>query len=297
MMTTRYSKSGCVKLRRAMGLVAPVIVMSALLAGSLAQAEDWPARLHDIQRSGVTAERIYPPLTPAWACTTKRGPVPAWTESPAIHDYLHNWYDLKPRQNFDRCFDVAVVGGFVYFGSSKSGAVTCLNAADGQEVWTYFTNGPVRFAPHVVDGKVYVGSDDGFVYCLDATDGSLIWSDRAGPSEEMLWGNEHMISVWPVRTSVMVDGPDVFWAAGIFPEEGMYVCKRDAATGKGGWTEKAVAPPQGYLLALPDRIFVPTGKGFPQIYSRAAGAHAGDIKGDGRDGGCWALISPEKSEF
>jgi len=259
--------------------------------------QDWPTRLHDIQRTGLTAEQLSLPLTRTWTYRTERGPSPAWTESPAKHDYLHNWYDLKPRQSFDRCFDVAAAGNHVYFGSSTSGAVTCLDAATGEEAWTFFTSGPVRFAPHVADGKVYVGSDDGYAYCLRAEDGSMIWRERAGPADDMIWGNEHMISVWPVRTSVMYDAGEVFWTAGIFPEEGMYVCKRNAADGSDGWTQPAVAPPQGYLLGLPDRVFVPTGKSYPRMYSRATGSCVGDIKENARDGGCWALIAPGLDEF
>lgn len=81
-------------------LAGAIIVLLVLSICSLAHADDLPTRLHDVYRSGVTPERIYPPLTRAWVFTTKRGPLPAWTESPAVHDYLHNWYDLKPRQNF-----------------------------------------------------------------------------------------------------------------------------------------------------------------------------------------------------
>jgi len=89
-------------------------------------ANDWPTRLHDIRRSGVTPEQLKLPLVKVWTYTSDT-PSPAWSESPPIHDYEHEWYNLKPRQNFDRCFDVAVVGNLVYFGSSTSGAVTCIN--------------------------------------------------------------------------------------------------------------------------------------------------------------------------
>lgn len=259
--------------------------------------EDWPTRLHDVHRSGITTEQLSLPLAHAWTYATKLAPAPAWTESPARHDYLHDWYDLKPRQAFDRCFDVAVVGARLYFASSTSGAVTCLDTHTGEEVWTYFTDGPVRFAPHVVGNRVYVGSDDGCAYCLDADHGCVIWRERAGPADLRIWGNQHMISMWPVRTSVLVDGDDVFWTAGIFPEEGMFLCKRNAEDGAGGWTKPAAAPPQGYLLALPDRVFVPTGKSFPRVYSRETGECVGDIKDNARDGGCWALIAPGLDEF
>lgn len=260
-------------------------------------AEDWPTRLHDKHRSGVTSESLTVPLTRAWTYKTSTQPEPAWTESPAQHDYYHLWYDLKPRQSFDFSFDVAVADNRVYFGSSKTGEVTSLNAATGMEDWTFFTEGPVRFCPHFDNGKVFIGSDDGYAYCLNASDGSLVWSERAGPTDEMIWGNEHMISVWPVRGSVMVDGADVFWTVGIFPQEGMYVCKRNASDGTGGWAVNASLPPQGYLLATAANLFVPTGKTYPTVYSRSSGSYVGTVTVNTRDGGSWALLTPDESEF
>ncbi len=286
------------KVIRAFMLKTSAILALVLVLSLPAAAGDWPARLYDIRRGGITSEQLQPPLSEAWTYATSRVASPAWTESPAIHDYYHLWYDLKPRQNFAPCFDVAVVGNLLYFGSSASGAVTCLDANSSSEVWTFFTDGPIRFAPHVADGRVFVGSDDGYVYCLNAADGSLIWSERAGPTDEMVWGNEHMISVWPVRSSVLVVGSDVFWTAGIFPEEGMYICKRIAADGTGGWTNSAPSlPPQGYLLATPSLLIVPTGKTYPTVYNRSNGAYVGYFRNSSRDGGCWALLTPDENHF
>ncbi|MCW4029925.1 MAG: PQQ-binding-like beta-propeller repeat protein [Candidatus Bathyarchaeota archaeon] len=44
-----------------------------------------------------------------------------------------------------------------------------------QTLWTFSTGGAVKASPAVVDGVVYVGSDDGYVYALAASDGSLLW--------------------------------------------------------------------------------------------------------------------------
>jgi outer membrane protein assembly factor BamB len=266
------------------------------LAGTLTFAEDWPTRLHDIRRGGITTEQLYVPLLQAWVYETDNAPEPAWTESPALSDYYNNFKDLKPRQSFDYSFDVAVANGFVYFGSSITCEVTCLDMTTGQTVWTFFTEGPVRFAPTVAADKVYFGSDDGYVYCLNADDGSEVWKQRAG-GEDMIWGNEHMISVWPVRCSVLVDGNDVFWTAGLFPEEDMYFCKRHADDGTGGWVVTPELPPQGYLLATDDLIFVPSGKTYPTAYNRSTGSFVGHINRSTRDGGAWALVSPDQKDI
>jgi outer membrane protein assembly factor BamB len=73
----------------------------------------------------------------------------------------------------------AVVGGFVYVGSSN-GHVYCLDATNGAVVWTYTTGWFVYSSPAAVGGFVYVGSLDDNVYCLNATDGTLVWKCMTG---------------------------------------------------------------------------------------------------------------------
>jgi outer membrane protein assembly factor BamB len=272
-------------------LVVGMILLFALSVP--VSAEDWPTYRKDIHRGGVTSEKLELPLALDWACKTSRAPAAAWTESPAAHDYLHRHYNLKPRQNFDGCFQVAVVGQRVYFGSSVSGAMTCLDARSGHQVWTFFTDGPVRLAPTVADGKVYFGSDDGFVYCLDAGNGSVIWKERVGRSADKIWGNERMISVWPVRSSVLVDGGDVYWSAGLFATEGMFLCKRKAVDGSGGWTVAPARPHQGYLVATAGQLIAPSGKTSPVVYRREDGGKVGDLRKN-RRGGSWVQVATDE---
>lgn len=47
--------------------------------------------------------------------------------------------------------------------------------APGTERWSFRTGGCVRSAPAVVDGVVYVGSDNGTLYAVDATTGQERW--------------------------------------------------------------------------------------------------------------------------
>jgi len=55
---------------------------------------------------------------------------------------------------------------------------------NNQTMWTYKTEGAIYSSPAVVDGKVYVGSNDGCLYCLNITtttpDGVLIWKYQTG---------------------------------------------------------------------------------------------------------------------
>ena len=70
------------------------------------------------------------------------------------------------RIRFDDVFQVAISGRKVFFGSSVDGRVICRDLASGKEVWSFFTNAPIRLAPAVADGKIVVGSNDGNVYCF-----------------------------------------------------------------------------------------------------------------------------------
>lgn len=50
------------------------------------------------------------------------------------------------------------------------------------EQWSFETGGAVRSSPVVVDGSVYVGSDDGSVYAIDQGSGNLVWEFETGDS-------------------------------------------------------------------------------------------------------------------
>ncbi len=272
------------------------MVMLYSLTGSLATAKDWATHLQNNYRSGVSQEYLSVPMTLAWNYQAHSAPEPAWTEAPAIHDYLHAWFDLKPRQNFDFCFDTAIANGRVYFGSSATGEIVCLSLATGQRLWSFFTGGPVRFAPTIVGNKVYSGSDDGALYCLDAQTGALVWSERVG-GEDMIWGNEHPISVWPVRSSVLVQDESVYWAAGLFPQEQLYLCKRNAVDGREGWTVNIPLPPQGYLLATRQMLIVPSGKTYPMMFELNTGKFVDYLYQNKRDGGAWAIVLQDSNRW
>ncbi|MCA9103615.1 MAG: PQQ-binding-like beta-propeller repeat protein, partial [Planctomycetales bacterium] len=155
----------------------------------------------------------------------------------------------------------------------------------------FTTDGPVRLAPSYVDGRVYFGSDDGCGYCLDAETGALIWQQRIGPRDLRVPGNERLVSLWPVRTSVLVDGGVAYLAAGVFPFEGVFVTALDAETGERRWqTEMTDLPAQGYLLASATKLYVPTGRGEPVVFDRESGKRLYTIPDAG---GTFTLLTGE----
>ncbi len=252
-----------------------VLVLTAATLCAMAGADDWPTYRRDIARSGVTPEQIAMPLAESWVYRPRHAPTPAW--EPPRDVPVEGFVEL-PRVRFDDANHTVVAGGALYFGSSADNKVYCLDAGSGRVRWTFFTGGPVRLAPTVSEGRVYVGSDDGYVYCLDAASGKVIWQRRAGSDDRRLIGHGKMVSMWPVRTGVLVDNGVAYYGAGVFPAEGVYVEAVRAADGQllwrndtGGESAEARMSPQGYLLATSTNLFVPQGRSAPSAFDRKDG--------------------------
>jgi eukaryotic-like serine/threonine-protein kinase len=64
----------------------------------------------------------------------------------------------------------------VVYVGSDDGNVYALNASTGAKLWSYGTGNYVDSSPAVVNGVVYVGSQDGNVYALNASTGAKLWS-------------------------------------------------------------------------------------------------------------------------
>ncbi|MDY0168421.1 MAG: PQQ-binding-like beta-propeller repeat protein [Thermoguttaceae bacterium] len=256
----------------------------ALLLGA-----DWPTFQGDYRRSGTTAENVAGPLAEAWRYRARHAPAPAWPE-PAQEDVTNRYRNLRAVVAYDRACQIVVAGGAVYFGSSADDKVYALQAATGKELWSFFTGGPVRLAPTVADGLVYAGSDDGAVYCLRAVDGQLVWKRHVQEPVACVPGNGRMISLWPVRSSIVVDGGVAYAAAGLFPNEGVYLAAIDAKDGMVQWNRKIEVSTQGYMLASEDRLYVPTGRTTPAMFARADGKFLGSLP----DGGGACVLLDER---
>ena len=263
------------------------VVFAALFNPGTTWAEDWPTFMHDSHRSGVTTERLEQPLNPSWVFKATHPPQPAWPE-PAKQDYWHRQFNLRSTVAYDRAYHVVGAGDTIFFGSSSDDKVYAIDARTGRQRWTFFTEGPVRLAPFVAGDKVYVGSDDGYIYCLSRDTGSLLWRHKPVEQTRMIPGNERIISVWPVRTGLLVDGGNLYFAAGLFPNQGTLLSALDAEDGSMRWTRKVDISPQGYLLASEERLYVPTGRTNPAIFARFDGRPLGELPSAG---GTFALLT------
>ena len=73
---------------------------------------------------------------------------------------------------------VSYDGGRVY-ATNGIGAVSALDAKTGAVIWSVRPGGPLRGAPTVADGNVYVMSQDSQIFALKASDGTTQWNEAA----------------------------------------------------------------------------------------------------------------------
>jgi outer membrane protein assembly factor BamB len=245
------------------------------LASLEARADDWPMAGGDLRRSGYTPQDLPAKLSLRWTYHAPQAPMPAWP--------------VSSRLGFDRAYVPVLAGGLLFFGSSADGKLYALDAATGQERWSFFTGGPVRFAPVAWKDRLFAVSDDGHLYCLKAADGRLLWKKRGGPADRWVLGNDRLISHWPARGGPVVADDTVYFAAGLWPSDGIYLYALDADSGQLRWcndqsgsitmaqphgganAESGVAA-QGPLVVAGDLLLVPTGRAVPAAFQRSDGA-------------------------
>ena len=251
-------------------------------------ASGWPSYLHDSQRSGVTDENLDRNMTEQWRYYLTQKPTPSWPP-PAKSSYWQRLESIKPRVVYDRAFHVVAVDQQIFFGSSSDDQLYCINANDGKVLWRFFANAPIHFAPSVSKMEVYFGSDDRFVYCLDVENANLIWKHQIAGSNRQIIGNGRMISIQPVRTSVVIDNGILYCCAGIFPSQGVFAVALNSENGELIWREKLNGlSPQGYLLTSPNRLYVPTGHTNPFALDKQSGHYLRSFESSG---GSYALLT------
>ena len=273
--------------------------MAVWIFSGTTAAADWPMWRNDTGRTAESKEVLAQDLSLRW--TRQLPPL-----KPAYRDN---------RLQFDGGYEPIVLGKQLVVGSSLDDSVTAFDTDAGEQIWKFFTNGPVRFAPVGGEGKIIFGSDDGCLYCVSASDGSLIWKKRAVPSERKVLGNGRLISVWPIRGGAVLKEGRVYFAAGVWPLEGTFVFCVDAATGETIWRNDrssyryGIHPhnakafgglaPQGYLLIDDEsgNLIVPSSQAYPAEYDLKTGElKSFELPAPGRLPGGWFASTPSELE-
>ncbi len=291
-------------LARSLMVPMAVVLVAAGLERAAAEAprtHDWPMWRYDARRSGNAPHDLDEDLHLHWVLHLPQ-PQRAWPEQIDDHGKLA----------FDTSYEPIAAGGRLFVPSMITDSVTAYDLDSGARQWRYYTDGPVRLAPAFSEGRVYAASDDGHLYCLDAARGELLWRFRAVPSRRTVLGNERLISMWPARGAPVVHDGVVYFAAGVWPFEGVYLYALDAETGRVRWEHSGAGTyssdsysdsarsfstiaPQGYLAVAGDRLIVSGGRTTPGVFDRADGALLRFDRVDKRDGG-FAVFAPPDYE-
>lgn len=253
-----------------------IVALSCLMSDGRAFTADWPMWRQGLERNGVSPDTLPETLHLQWSRELLT-PKPAWPNEPRLH--------------FDASYEPVAAGNQVFVGSMVDGSLSAFDIETGKLNWRFYSDGPVRLAPAVADGRVYFGSDDGLLYCLKADDGELLWKLSGAPAERgqrRHLGNGRLISFWPVRGGPVVADGVVYFGAGIWPTMGVFVRAADAKTGKLLWTNgdsnaienlridhnyshEGGISPQGHLLITGDTVVVPNGRSMPARLDRQTG--------------------------
>ncbi|MDD4872599.1 MAG: PQQ-binding-like beta-propeller repeat protein [Kiritimatiellae bacterium] len=285
-------------------MLSRFITITLVLAGLIfcfpamgtAEESDWPMWRYDANRSAASPAELPSQLRLQWK---RELPAP----SPAFPN--------DPRLCFDISYEPVVAGKTIFVPSMVSDSVTAYDTETGTEKWKFYADGPVRFAPIVDHEKLYFVSDDGCLYCLNAKKGRLLWKFCGLPVEQAvckLLGNGRLISRWPARGGPVLTDGMIYYSAGIWPNEGVYIYAVDADSGKLIWVNKDAnfvknglldhgtrrdggLSPQGYLAVLGQKLIVPCGRALPAFFDRKSGQMEPYTTGwGGRIGlskGCW----------
>jgi len=253
-----------------------VLAACALAACMPAAAADWPQQRYDAGRTAASPESLPAEMHVQWI---RELPPPR----PA--------FPGEVRLRYDATYEPVAAGELLFVPSMVTDSLTALDTETGDVRWRFFAEGPVRFAPAVGEGKVYFVSDDGYLYCLDAADGALLWRFRGLPADRpdrKVMGNGRLISLFPARGGpVLADGV-VYFGAGIWLGEGVFVHALDANSGKPIWSnveghrieeanmDHGVAyfagiSPQGHLAIVDGKLIVPCGNQLPAVLELKSG--------------------------
>ena len=223
--------------KRAVGCsCSGLLLMLATVWPRTLQAGDWPTYRHDNARSGVTAEPL------ADAADAVLG-LPASARAAAG---LGRAESAAGRRlvRADRAAPSPLRRRLSCGGVRRCRLLRLLRRRQGRVPWTRTTG---RRAMEHAHGRSRAAGADGLAgqgvrrlgrrlrLLPAAGDGGEQWKFRAAPSERKVLGSGKMISLWPVRTGVLVDDGTAYFGAGIFPAEGVAMYAVNAEDGKLIW--------------------------------------------------------------
>jgi hypothetical protein len=129
--------------------IVSISILLSMLAGA-AMAGDWPMWRYDEQRRAASPDALAGELHLQWV-----------RELPeSMRAWPFQWDDAG-KLAFDVSYEPVAAGTTLLIGSNVSDSITAYDTRTGEELWRFYVNGPVRFAPVIFEDRVYAGSEIG----------------------------------------------------------------------------------------------------------------------------------------
>jgi len=234
---------------------------------------DWPMWRYDTRHTAASPDNLPAELHLQWSRELGK-PASAWPAN-------------QKKLRFDDSYEPVADAKAIYVPSMSADKVSAYDSSTGKELWSFYADAPVRFAPVIYKDKLYFGSDDGNLYCLNKSSGKLVFKKMLAPKKQKQLGNERMISLWPVRGAPVLHDDKIYVSAGIWPFMGTFIYCINADTGKTIWCNSgsgsiyiqqqhnspafAGVAPQGYMTVVGDKLLVPGGRTVPAAYDLKTG--------------------------
>lgn len=88
---------------------------------------------------------------------------------------------------------------------SEDNRLHAVSTRSGKVLWTYFTEGPIRSSPRIAEGHIFFGSDDGYLHVVNLSTNRRAWRAEIGS---------------PVRSSPFIDNELIYFGS----ESGELIC-------------------------------------------------------------------------
>lgn len=258
-------------------LVGLSIWFFSLIAGSnpVSANDNWPMWRCDAMRSAATSHTLPEDLELLW--TREFAPrTQAW-DDPLNLDLM----------SYDRVFEPILMDGRLYIGFNDTDKLMALDAESGKDLWSAYTEAPVRLPAVGSNGRIYFCSDDGYLYCVKADSGELVWKFSGAPNTQHAIGNRRLASAWPARGGPVIRDGTVYFSASIWPFMGTFLYALDAESGRVQWVNDSTGAqyikqphstpsfagvaPQGAIVATDKQLIVPGGRSVPAVFDRTNG--------------------------
>ena len=179
-------------------------------------------------------------------------------------------------------------GGFSYangvlYVTTGFGEVRALDPATGRILWVQSFEGPIRAAPTVADGRVFVVTRNDVAFALDARTGETLWQAQGVGGAGLLGGSspavDGQLAVIPFASGEVL---------GLVPRNGLQIWGTAITGGRRGLVRSSISDISGDPVIDGDTVYASNQGGRTVSLDRATGERRGTMP-EGAYGPAWPV--------